>query len=172
MNNDVDLLELLKAEGYPTGRMGYGYSMTRLTAWCGSRLSAALTTFWMYWQNTSRTPQTDSKSSSRQDPFQATPRDSFGLEPNTKAIGIGGRSGKWKDGCVQPSSSISKALPKRFSCGRPPKAHETVAGGGLWVSRNRRSSLTSAFLRWGLDLMRVGRVHLVSEFLFYMILVA
>jgi len=38
--------------------------------------------FWMYWQHTSRTPQTDSKPSSRQAPFQATPPDSFGLEPN------------------------------------------------------------------------------------------
>jgi hypothetical protein len=40
------------------------------------------------------------------------------------AIGIGGQSGKWKDGCVRPSSSISKALPKRFSCRRPSKARE------------------------------------------------
>ena len=41
-----------------------------------------------------------------------------------EAIGIGGQSGKWKDGCVRPSSSISKALPKRFSCRRPLKARE------------------------------------------------
>jgi hypothetical protein len=35
-----------------------------------------------------------------------------------------GQGGKWKDGCVRPSSSISKALPKRFSCRRPLKACE------------------------------------------------
>jgi hypothetical protein len=78
----------------------------------------------MSWQNTSRTPQTDSKSSSRQAHFQATPPDSFGLEPNTKAIGIGGQSGKWKDGCVRPSSNISKALPRKSSCRHPLKARE------------------------------------------------
>ena len=74
------------------------------------------------------------KRSSRQDPFQAIPPDSFGLELNTKAIGIDGQSGKWKDGCVRPSSSISKVLPKRFSCRRPLKAREIrrlQAGGRL-----------------------------------------
>jgi hypothetical protein len=50
--------------------------------------------------------------------------DSFGLEPNTEAIGISGQSGKWKDGCVRPSSNISKALPKKSSCRRPLKARE------------------------------------------------
>jgi len=101
------------------------------------------TLFSMCWQNTSRTPQTDSKSSSRQDPFQATPPDSFELEPNTKAIGIGGRSGKWKDGCVRPASSTSKALPKRFSCRHPPKACETRR----WVQNNMPLSRTASALQ-------------------------
>ena len=29
------------------------------------------------------------------------------------------QSGKWKDGCVRPSSSISKAHPKKILCRRP-----------------------------------------------------
>ena len=37
---------------------------------------------------------------------------------------IAGQSGKWKDGCVRPSSNISKALPKKSSCMRPLKARE------------------------------------------------
>src|SRR5271166_3572123 len=112
----------------PTGWKEYGYSTTCLPASCGNRSSAGPTTFWMYWQNTSQTPQTDSKSSSRQAPFQAIPPDSFGLEPNTEVIGIAGQSGKWKDGCVRPSSSISKALLKRFTCRRPLKAREMSGG--------------------------------------------
>ena len=39
-------------------------------------------------------------------------------------IGIAGQSGKWKDGCVRPCSNTSKALPKKSSCRRPPKARE------------------------------------------------
>jgi len=42
------------------------------------------------------------KSSSRQNPFLATPPDSFGLEPNTKVIGIAGQRGKLKDGLSGP----------------------------------------------------------------------
>ena len=41
-----------------------------------------------------------------------------------EAIGIAGKSGKWKDGCVRPSSNISKALPKKSSCRRPLKGRE------------------------------------------------
>ena len=108
----------------PTGWKEFGYSMTPLRAWCGNRLLAVLTRSWMSWQNTSRMRQMDSKSSSRQNPFQATMPDSFGLEPNTEAIGIGGQSGNWKDGCVPPSLSFSKALPKRSSCRCPLKADE------------------------------------------------
>jgi hypothetical protein len=77
-------------------------------------------------RKTSRTLQADLKSSSRQDPFQATPPDSFGLEPNTEAIGIAGQRGKWKDGCVRPSSNTSKALPKKSSCRRPLKARDVL----------------------------------------------
>ena len=66
--------------------------------------------------------EADSKSSSRQDPFQSTPPDSFGLEPNTEVIGIAGQRGKWKDGCPRPSSNTSKALPKKSSCKRPAKS--------------------------------------------------
>src|SRR6516165_8748611 len=58
-------------------------------------------------------PQTDVKSSSRRVPFQATPPVSFGLEPNTKAIGTAGQSGEWKDGCVRPCSNISRTLPRK-----------------------------------------------------------
>ena len=32
--------------------------------------------------------------------------------------------GKWKDGCVRPCSNTSKALPKKSSFRRPPKARE------------------------------------------------
>ena len=64
-------------------------------------------------------PTKGSKRQIRQDPFRATPPDSFGLEPNTEIIGIAGQSGKWKDGCARPSSSTSRALPKKSSCRRP-----------------------------------------------------
>ena len=36
-------------------------------------------------------------------PFPGYTTRFLGREPNTKVIGIGGRSGKWKDGCVRPS---------------------------------------------------------------------
>jgi hypothetical protein len=101
--------------------------MMQLPASCGNRSSAAPTTFWMRWRNTSRTPQADSKSSSRQVPFLGSPPDSSGLAPNTEGIGIAGQSGKWKDGCVRPCSNISKAHPKKYSCRRPLKARENGA---------------------------------------------
>jgi hypothetical protein len=39
-------------------------------------------------------------------------------------IGFAGQRGKWKDGCVRPSSNISKALPKESLYRRPLKARK------------------------------------------------
>jgi hypothetical protein len=56
------------------------------------------------------------------DEILATPPDSFGLEPNTKVIGIAGQRGKLKDGLSGPPYILQNPSQRNLRARRPLKA--------------------------------------------------